>query len=48
MPKILVRTITGAALAAGAGAMAYPVFFRRRCLSWGATAEEDIPEASGR
>ena len=40
MPKILVRTVTGAALAAGAGAVAYPVFFRRRCLSWGATAEE--------
>ncbi len=40
MPKILVKTITGAALAAGAGAVAYPVFFRRRCLSWGATAEE--------
>ena len=40
MPKILVKTITGAALAAGAGAVAYPVFFRHRCLSWGATAEE--------
>jgi hypothetical protein len=37
-----IRTIAGATLAAaGSGAViAYPLFFRRRCLTWGATAEE--------
>jgi len=38
----LIKTIAGAALAAlGSGSViAYPLFFRRRCLTWGATAEE--------
>jgi hypothetical protein len=36
----LIETAAGAALAAGAGAVAYPLFFRRWCLTWGATAEE--------
>jgi len=37
-----IKTIAGAALvAAGSGtAIAYPLFFRRRCLTWGATPEE--------
>jgi hypothetical protein len=42
MRKGLIKTIAGAALAAaGSGSViAYPLFFRRRCLTWGATAEE--------
>ena len=42
MRKGLIKTVTGAALAAaGSGAViAYPLFFRRWCLTWGATAEE--------
>jgi hypothetical protein len=32
--------VTAAALAAGAGVVAYPVFFRRSCLTWGATGDE--------
>jgi hypothetical protein len=32
--------VTAAALAAGAGAVAYPVFFRHWCLTWGATGDE--------
>jgi hypothetical protein len=38
----LIKTIAGAALAGtGSGAViAYPLFFRRRCLTWGATDEE--------
>jgi len=35
-----IKIIVGAALAAGGGAVAYPLFFRRWCLTWGATAEE--------
>jgi hypothetical protein len=30
----------GAALAAGLGSLAYPLFFRRWCLTWGARPEE--------
>jgi len=30
----------GAALAAGLGSLAYPLFFRRRCLTWGARPDE--------
>ena len=30
----------GAALAAGLGSLAYPLFFRQWCLTWGATGEE--------
>jgi len=42
MRKGLIKTIAGAALAAaGSGSViAYPIFFRRRCLTWGATPEE--------
>ena len=40
MRSRLVKTATGVALAAGAGSIAYPLFFRRWCLTWGATAEE--------
>jgi hypothetical protein len=36
----LIKTIAGAALGAGGGAVAYPLLFRRWCLTWGATAEE--------
>ena len=55
MRRGLSKTIAGAALAAGGGAVAYPLFFRRWCLTWGATAEEAsrklpgdelLPEAS--
>jgi hypothetical protein len=35
-----VKAVTGVALAAGTGAIMYPVFFRRHCLNWGATAGE--------
>jgi hypothetical protein len=42
MRRGLIKTIAGAALAAaGSGAViAYPLFFRHQCLTWGATAEE--------
>ena len=36
----LIKTVATAALAAAGGAVAYPVFFRRRCLNWGATSDE--------
>ncbi len=36
----LIKTVATAALAAGGAAVAYPVFFRRRCLDWGATSDE--------
>jgi hypothetical protein len=39
MSKIAIQAATAAALAGGA-ALAYPAFFRRCCLSWGATAKE--------
>ncbi len=35
-----VRIITGAGLAAGLLAASYPVLFRTRCLTWGATPDE--------
>jgi hypothetical protein len=38
--KGLIKTIAGSALAAAGSVIAYPLFFRRRCLTWGATAEE--------
>ena len=34
------RIIGGATLTAGAEAMCYPLLFRRRRLTWGATPEE--------
>lgn len=34
------KIVVGAGLAAGAGALAYPLFFRDWCLTWGATSEE--------
>ena len=40
MSKNMVKILTGAALAAGGVAVAYPAFLRRWCLSWGATPEE--------
>jgi hypothetical protein len=40
MRSTFIKTVTGAALAAGTAAIAYPLFFRRQCLTWGATAEE--------
>jgi hypothetical protein len=40
MRSRLIKTVTGAALAAGAGAIAYPLFFRHWCLTWGATDDE--------
>jgi hypothetical protein len=43
----LIKTIAGAALAAGGGVVAYPLFFRRWCLTWGATAEEASRKLAG-
>jgi hypothetical protein len=40
MRSWFIKTAAGGALAAGAGVIAYPLFFRRWCLTWGATAEE--------
>ena len=40
MRSRLIKTAAAAALAAGTGAVAYPLFFRRWCLTWGATDEE--------
>jgi hypothetical protein len=40
MRSSLTKAVTGGALAAGVGVAAYPLFFRHRCLTWGATAEE--------
>jgi hypothetical protein len=40
MRRRLIKTAGAAALAAGGAVIAYPVFFRRGCVSWGATAEE--------
>src|SRR5579859_2950709 len=40
MHNRLIKIAIGAAWAAGSGVIAYPLFFRRRCLTWGATAEE--------
>jgi hypothetical protein len=40
MRSRLIKTAAGGALAAGAGAVAYPLFLRRWCLTWGATAED--------
>ena len=40
MRRRLIKTAATAALAAGGGAVAYPVFFRRWCLTWGATGDE--------
>ena len=34
------RAAAGAALGAGLGALAYPIFFRRWCLTWGARPDE--------
>ena len=36
----LTRAAAGAALAGGLGSLAYPIFFRRWCLTWGARPEE--------
>jgi hypothetical protein len=40
MSRRLTRTIGAAAVAVAAVAVAYPLLFRRRCLTWGATADE--------
>ena len=40
MRNRLMKVAIGAAWGAGTGVMAYTLFFRRRCLTWGATAEE--------
>jgi hypothetical protein len=40
MRNRLMKVAIGAAWGAGTGGMAYTLFFRRRCLTWGATAEE--------
>jgi hypothetical protein len=40
MSKRTRATVFGAALAAGLGSLAYPLFFRRWCLTWGARPEE--------
>jgi hypothetical protein len=36
----LVKIAARAAWGAGTGVIAYTLFFRRRCLTWGATTEE--------
>ena len=36
----LTQAVAGTALAAGLAASAYPLFFRRRCLTWGARPDE--------
>jgi len=36
----LTRAAAGAALAGGLGSLAYPIFFRRWCLTWGARPDE--------
>ncbi len=40
MRNRLIKIAIGAAWGAGAGVIAYPLLFRRQCLTWGATAEE--------
>jgi hypothetical protein len=40
MRSRFIKAANGAALVAGTGVVAYPLFFRRRCLTWGSTAEE--------
>jgi hypothetical protein len=40
MRNRLIKIAIGAAWGAGTGAIAYPLFLRRQCLTWGATAEE--------
>src|SRR5579862_8036369 len=40
MRRRLIKTAGAAALAAGVVVIAYPVFFRRGCVTWGATAAE--------
>ena len=40
MRNRLMKVAIGAAWGTGTGVMAYTLFFRRRCLTWGATAEE--------
>ena len=47
MRNRLIKIATGAAWATGAGAIAYPLFFRRQCLTWGATAEEAVGKLPG-
>jgi hypothetical protein len=41
------RIIGGAALATGVWAVSYPVLFRHRCLTWGATPDEVARELPG-
>jgi hypothetical protein len=41
------HVVGGAALAAGLAAVAYPVLFRRWCLTWGATSSEVDREVPG-
>ena len=40
MRNRLIKIAAGAAWVAGTGVIAYPLVFRRTCLTWGATAEE--------
>jgi len=40
MHNRLIKIAIGAAWGAGTAAIAYPLFLRRQCLTWGATAEE--------
>jgi hypothetical protein len=40
MRNRLIKIAIGGAWGAGTGVIAYPLLFRRRCLTWGATAEE--------
>jgi hypothetical protein len=40
MRSRLIKAVIGAAWVGGTGVIAYPLFFRRQCLTWGATAEE--------
>jgi hypothetical protein len=43
----LTRAAAGTSLAAGLGSLAYPLFFRRRCLTWGARPGEVATKLPG-
>ena len=47
MRSRFIKTVIGTAWVTGTGAIAYPLFFRRQCLTWGATAEEASGQLPG-
>ena len=40
------RAAAGTVLATGLGSLAYPLFFRRWCLTWGARPDEVTEKAA--